>query len=133
MFVRLPRTAVLVAVLAAVWLLPSPANAAVQHHRNVQTCSCERTPVRCLAGTWHERLATQSHVSNPSSNDALDDADDRDVDSELTPAASLDGNTAVANPDASPAWVGARRSADPHAARLIIWRQLTAPRPPPSL
>jgi hypothetical protein len=131
--VRLPRTAVLVACLVAVWLVPAPANAAAKHHRTPPKHSCARTPDRCLAGTWHERLGAQAHTRNPSSNDALDDVDDRDLGSDPASAVSVDGDAAASHSGAELTWIYASRAADPLAARLIVWRKLAAPRPPPSL
>lgn len=131
--VRLRRTAVFVAVLAAVSFLPSPASAAARPHRSTHTRSCAHTPDQCLASARHERLAAQTHLRNPSSNDALDDVDDRDFGSDPAPTASLDGTIAIADRDTAPPWICRLRAADPRAARLIVWRKLDAPRPPPSL
>lgn len=112
--VRLLRTVVLVAVFAAVWLLPTAADAAPDHRST--HAQCDRT-----------------HTRNLDSNDALDDADDRDLGSDPAPTASIDGSAAVSNPDATPPWIAASRVADLRTARLIFWRELVAPRPPPSL
>ncbi len=131
--VRLPRTAVLVAALVAVWLVPAQAHAAGQHHRNAHSRSCVRTPDRCLAATGHERLGAQTHSKNPSSNDALEDVDDRDLGSDPAPGAAVDDDVTATTPDTTPPWIFAKRAADPRAARLIVWRKLAAPRPPPSL
>lgn len=133
MFLRLPRTVVLAVLLVAAWLLPSAAEAAAQHHRNIHNRSCARTPDRCLAGTWHQHLGAQTHAKNPSSNDALDDVDDRDLGSDPAPKPTLDGDIALSDREPAPTWIYATRAADPRAERLIVWRKLAAPRPPPSL
>jgi hypothetical protein len=131
MLVRLLRAVVVVAVVAAAMLLPSLANAA-SRHRSAPSGQCDRTPDRCLARTWHERL-TALKAANPDSNDALDDVDDWDLGADPMPRTSVDHGTAVPDPDSTPRWLRARRAADPRAASLIIWRKLAAPRPPPSL
>jgi len=89
--------------------------------------------MRCLAGTGHEQLSPLTHTRNPNSTDALDDLDDRDLGSDPAPAAAIDRTATLSNPDIAPPWIGARRAVDPCAARLIVWRKLAAPRPPPSL
>jgi len=132
MLVRLRRTAVVIAVLVAAWLLPALADAAPRH-RTTHARQCEGTPDRCLAGRRHERLTELKHSRNPDSNDALDDMDDQDVGADPAPRASIDVDTAVADPDSAPSWLRVTRAADPRAARLSVWRKLDAPRPPPSL
>jgi hypothetical protein len=127
--VRLCRTAVVVAVLVAAWLPPAIADAAPRH-RTTHTRHCEGTPNRCLIGTSHQRLTALTHARNPASNDALDDVDDQDVGADPAPRSSIDAHTAVS--DGAPSWLHVTRAADPRAARLIVWRKLDAPRPPPS-
>jgi hypothetical protein len=132
--VRLRRTAVLVVVLTAVWLLPSPDDAAaVQHHHKVHNSSFAPAPDGCLAEAPHRCFAAQTHIRNPDSNDALDDVDDRDLGSDPKPTPSVDGDIAVSDRDTAPPWLHAGRAADPRATSLIVWRKLAAPRPPPSL
>ena len=93
--VRLRRTAVLVVVLTAVWLLPSPDDAAaVQHHHKVHNSSFAPAPDGCLAEAPHRCFAAQTHIRNPDSNDALDDVDDRDLGSDPKPTPSVDGDIA---------------------------------------
>ena len=130
--VRLRRTAVVVAVLVAAWLLPSLADAAPRH-RTTHIRECKGTPDRCLTGTRHEQLTALKHARNPDSNDALDDVDDWDLGADPAPKVSVDSNTAISNPDSAPSWLRVTRAADPRAARLIVCRTLDAPRPPPSL
>ena len=130
--VRLRRTAVVVAVLVAAWLLPALAYGPPRHPAT-HAHQCEGTPHRCLIGPWHERLTALRHARNPDSNDALDDLDDWDLGTDPAPKTFVDGDTAISNPASAPSWIGARRAADPRAERLIVWRKLAAPRPPPSL
>jgi hypothetical protein len=132
--VRLRSVGMVMAVLiCAVWLLPSRTDAAAPRHGRTQARSCERTINRYLAWTWPERFRALHHTRNPHSNDALDDLDDRDVGSDPAPNASAADHTDVPDPDRVPPWVRVRRAANPRAARLIVWRTLAAPRPPPSL
>jgi hypothetical protein len=130
--VRLRRTVVVVAVFVAAWLLPALAVAA-PHHRATHARQCESLPDRCLAGSSHDRLTAIKHVRNPNSNDALIDLDDQDLGADPAPKASIDGDTAISDPDSAPSWLRVTRAADPRAERLIVWRKLDAPRPPPSL
>ena len=131
--VRLCRTAVVVAVLVAAWLLPSLADAAPRHRTTTHSKQCAGTPNRCLIGMSHQRLTALKHARNPDSNDALDDVDDWDLGADPAPKVSVDSDTAISNPDSAPSWLRVTRAADPRAARLIVWRKLDAPRPPPSL
>ena len=130
--VRLRRTAVVVAVLVAAWLLPALADAAPRH-RATHAHQCEGTPHRCLIGTWHERVTALRHARNPDSNDALDDLDDWDLGTDPAPKTFVDADIAISNPDRAPSWLRVTRAADPRAARLIVWRKLDAPRPPPAI
>ena len=133
MRVRFPRTAVLVAVLVAVWIMPDPAYAANQHHRTTHIRSCTRKPARCLAGPVLNRLTTLTHARNPNSNDVLDELDDRDLVSDPAPTPSIDGEITLSDHDSTPSWLHARRAVDPRVKRLIVWRRPVAPRPPPSI
>jgi hypothetical protein len=130
--VRLRRTVVVVAVLVAAWLFPALADAAPRH-RATHARQCESLPDRCLAGASHDRLTAIKHVRNPNSNDALDDLDDWDLGADPAPRTFVDGHIAISDRDDTPSWLRVTRAPDPRAARLIVWRKLDAPRPPPSL
>jgi|SRR6185436_16310636 hypothetical protein len=130
--VRLRRTTVVVAVLVAAWLLPALADAAPRHRATLAR-QCEGTPHRCLIATWHERLTAPRHARNPGSNDALDDLDDWDLGADPAPRTFVDGHPAISDPDDTPSWLRVTRAPDPRAARLIVWRKLDAPRPPPAI
>lgn len=117
MSVRLRRTAVVVAVLVAAWLLPALSDAAPRH----------RTPHA------HQCKGTLDRAWSSNADNALDDVDDPDLGADRAPRASADRSTTVSNPDSAPSWPRVTRAADPRAARLIVWRKLDAPRPPPSL
>jgi hypothetical protein len=132
MFVRLRRTfAILAALCVAACLVPSAANAAVGRHRAKRAHACEAP---CLSSKWHSSLSSPRSTHRHPSDDIVDFFDDRDTQPDPT-------STAVANDDATSSsdstitlpWVRARRAAVPHVARLIVWRKLAAPRPPPSL
>ena len=130
MFVRLSRAVVVVAVLVAAWLLPSLANAA-SRHRNVHASRCAHTANRSLQ-TSRESLSALTHARNPDADNALDDVDDPDLGADRAPRVSVARTTAVSDPDITPPWLRARRAADARDERLILWRKLAAPRPPPS-
>ncbi len=132
--VRLRFVGMVMAVLVcAVCLPPSRADAAVPRHRTPHPRSCERLTVRCLAWTRHERFRPLHHTRNPHSDDVLDDFDDRDLGGDREPTASAADHTEVPDTDCAPPWVCVRRAANPRVDRLIVWRTLAAPRPPPSL
>ena len=132
MFVHLSRAVVVVAVLVAAWLLPSPANAA-SRHRDAHASRCEHTANWSLARTSRESLSALTRARNPDADNALDDVDDPDLGADRTPRLSVDRTTATSDPDITPPWLCARRAADARDERLILWRTLAAPRPPPSL
>lgn len=130
---RLRRAALIIAVLVVgAGLLPSRAEAAVPRRHAVHTKLCERAPSRCLALTQHERLSPVPRV-RPDSDEAVVDLDDWDFGTDPTSNASPADHTTVTDPDRTPPWARARRTINPLAARLIVWRKLAAPRPPPSL
>ena len=124
---------VMAALVCAVWLLPSRADAAVPRHRGPHAPSCERPTIRCLAWTWHERLRALHHTRNPHSDDVLDDFDERDLGTDPAPNGPAAAHADVPDPDCPPPWVRVRRAANPRVDRLIVGRTLAAPRPPPSL
>src|SRR5262245_9635136 len=132
LFVRLHRTFVVLAALCvAACLVPSSADAAVGRHRAKRAHACEAP---CLSSKWHSSLSSPRLTHRHPSDDIVDDFDDRDTRTDPT-------STAVADDDATSSsdstitlpWVRARRAPVPHVARLIVWRKLAAPRPPPSL
>jgi len=133
MFVRLRRTFVLLATLCvAVCLLPSSANAAVGRHRAKRAHACEAP---CLSSKWHSNLSSpRSTHRHPSDDVVVDDFEDRDTGTDPTSTVVAD-DYATSSSDSTITLprVRARRTAAPPAARLIVWRNLAAPRPPPSL
>jgi len=132
MFVRLRRTIVLLASLCvAACLVPSWADAAVGRHRAKRARACEAP---CLSSKWHSSLSSPRSTVRHPSDDIVDDFDDRDTGADPTSTAVADDDaTASSDSTITHPWVRARRTAAPHAARLIIWRKLAAPRPPPSI
>jgi len=134
--VGLRRVTVVLAVLfVAAWLAPARADAGVARHHDKRARACLRSPTQCLALKWHNRLSNPRRSHRPGSDDAVDDFDDRDTQTDPGPdAAAVDNDGAsLSDPEPPLPWVCARRAADPRAERLIVWRRLAAPRPPPSL
>ena len=121
--VRLSRSAsVIIALFIATWLVPATSEAAAKKPHRARTHSCHAL---CVASPWQATLSGFRTPHRPGSDDAADD-----------PAPSVDLRDSTASPvdvHATPPWIRARRTANPHAARLIVWRQVVAPRPPPSL
>jgi hypothetical protein len=131
--VRLRYVSLLIAgLVVAGGLLPSPAHAGIPHHPRTLSRLCQRAPGRCLALTQHQRLKALKHV-RPDSNEALEDFDEWDVGTDSASDTATVVQTTASDPNSAPPWARARRAADPLAARLIVWRKLSAPRPPPSL
>jgi len=133
--VRLFRTALVMAVLVlTAWLVPSRVDAAMSHHRTSRARSCVRVSTRCVALKWHTRVDCLRHPHSPDFDDVVDDADDRDA--RMTPtsvAATDDESGSSSDAKSTPPWLRARVADEPRAARLIAWRKLAAPRPPPSI
>src|SRR5262245_19389450 len=113
-------------------LLPSPAHAAIPHHSKTHARLCQRAPGRCLALTQHQRLKALKHV-RPDSNEALEDFDEWDVGTDSASSTATVVQTTISDSNSAPPWARARCAADPLAAQLIVWRTLSAPRPPPFL
>jgi len=134
-FVRCRRALVVVAMLfVAAWLVPASADAAVSRHHSKRPRICQGSPNFCLAWKWHNRLSAPHRTHRPGSDDVFDDFDDRDTGTDPMADASTDNDTTSASDAAAaPPWVIARRTADPCAALLIVFRKLVAPRPPPSI
>lgn len=130
--VRLSRSAsVLIALFIATWLVPATSEAAAKKPHRARPHSCHAL---CVASPWQATLSGFRTPHRPGSDDAADDFDDRNARND--PAPSVDLRDSTASPvdvHATPPWIRARRTANPHAARLIVWRQVVAPRPPPSL
>jgi membrane-bound lytic murein transglycosylase B len=130
--VRLRRTfAVLAAFVVAACLAPSPADAAVKRHR------AKRAVHACQAvcfSQWHNSLSSRHTTNENPSDDVVDFFDDRDTRTDPTPTAIADDEaTSSSDNTITLPWVRARRTAAPHVARLVVWRKLAAPRPPPSI
>jgi hypothetical protein len=129
---RLRRAFVLLAaLLAAVCVVPSRADAGPRHHhaKHTRTCVAPR-----LSSSWHNSLGTPHSTNDNPSDDAADYFDDRDTRTDPTSPAALDDDATSSSESAiTLPWVRARRTADPYAARLVVFRRLAAPRPPPSL
>jgi len=134
-FVRLFRTAPVIAVIVlTAWLVPSRGDAAVSHHRTAHARSCVRVSTGCLALKWHIRVDRLRYLHSPDLDDVDDDADDRDA--RMTPTsveATDDERGSSSDAKSTPPWLRARVADEPRAARLIAWRKLAAPRPPPSI
>jgi hypothetical protein len=132
MLVRLRRTIVLLAALCvAACLVPSWADAAVGRHRAKRAHACQAP---CLSSKWHSSLSSPRSTHRHPSDDIVDDFDDRDTGADPTSTVIADDDaTSSSESTIAQPWVRARRTAVPHAARLIVWRKLAAPRPPPSL
>jgi hypothetical protein len=129
--VRLRRTIVLLAALCvAACLVPSWADAAVGRHRVKRAHACEAP---CLSSKWHSSLSSPRSTQRHPSDDIVDDFDDRDTGADPTSTAVADDDATSSDSTIALPWVTARRTAAPFAARLIVWRKLAAPRPPPSI
>ena len=131
MLVRLRRTFVLLAVLVvAACLLPSQADAGPRRHRvkHARTCAAP-----CLSLKWHNSLHAPHSTNDNPSDDAADYFDDRDTRTDPSSSPALDDDATSSSDSAvTLPWVNARRAAYPYAVRSIVFRELAAPRPPPS-
>jgi len=130
--VRLRRTFVMLAALVvAACLAPSQADAGARHHRvkHARTCA-----TLCFSLKWHNSLSAPQSTNDNPSDDAADYFDDRDTRTDPTSSPALD-DEATSSSDSAVTLprVIERRAADPHAVRSIVFRELAAPRPPPSL
>jgi hypothetical protein len=132
MILVLRRTFVLLAALVvAACLVPSQADAGARRHRvkPAQTCAA-----LCWSLKWHNSLSAPHSTNDNPSDDAADYFDDRDTRTDRTSSPALDDDSTSSSDSAvTLPWVNARRTADPHAVRSIVFRELAAPRPPPSL
>jgi hypothetical protein len=82
---------------------------------------------------WHDSLSAPHSTNDNPSDDVADYFDDRDTRTDPTSSPALDDDATSSSDSAiTLPWVNARRAADPDAVRLIIFHELTAPRPPPS-
>lgn len=127
--VRCRCAVVLASMLFTVaWLFPTSALAAPHRHHAKKSAWFETLwPIASTKPV----LGAGRIVSFEPSDDIDDDLDDREA--RNRPSASLAAVDDRAEMDiAAPPWVRVPQDADPRAARLVVWRELVAPRPPPS-
>jgi hypothetical protein len=130
--VRLRRTFVFLAALfVAACLVPAQADAGVVHHRVKR--AHHRCEIPCFSWKWHNSLSSPHSTNENPSDDVVDFFDDRDTRTDPTSTAVADDPTPTTESAITFPRVRAHRAADPQAARLIVFRRLAAPRPPPFL
>jgi hypothetical protein len=129
------RAFVVIAVLfVAAWLVPTSSDAAVSSHAAKHARFCQRAPNKCLAWKEHISVSRLPKAPRPDSDDVFYDFEDRDTGIDPAADAPTDDHAVSSSVIAeSPSWVRVLDDGDPRAARLIDWRKLDAPRPPPSL
>ena len=126
------RCAVVLAVMLflVAWLFPTSALASPHRHHGKKAAWFETLwPIASTKPV----LGASRIVTGAPSDDIDDDFDDRET--RNRPSSSFAAVDDRAELDiAAPPWVvRVQNDADPCAARLIVWRKLVAPRPPPSL
>ena len=128
------RTLVVMALLfVAAWLVPASSEAAVSRHAAKHARFCQRAPNKCLAWKGHISVSRLPKAPRPDSDDVFYDFEDRDTGIDPAADAPIDDDTvSPSNTADSPTWVRVLDDGDPRADRLIVWRKLDAPRPPPS-
>jgi len=128
--VRCRCAAVLAVMLFTVaWLFPTSALASPHRHHGKKAAWFETLwPIASTKPV----LGASRIVTGAPSDDIDDDFDDRDT--RNRPSFSVVVVDDRAETDiAAPPWVRSQTDVHPRAARLTVWRELVAPRPPPSL